>query len=77
MEVIYTFETKNSKKIENCVINLIKEYRYKKRKDFYEINIDILKKIISDCNEMILKYKKNINKKENNNIKQNLYLYLE
>ena len=41
------YETKNAKKIEACVLAQIKELRYKKRKDFYEINIDILKKIYS------------------------------
>ncbi len=79
MEVIYIFKTKNSKKIESCVINQIKEKRYKKRKDFYEIDINILKNLISDCNNMTLKYKKSLNQKGKgyNDIEQNLYLYLE
>ena len=76
MEVIYIFKTKNSKKIESCVINQIKEKRYKKRKDFYEIDINILKNLISDCNNMTLKYKKSLNQngKGYKDIEQNLYL---
>ena len=63
MEVIYVYETKDSKKIEDCVISQIKPLRYKKRKDFYEIDINILKNIISSCKNLTLKYKKKINNK--------------
>ena len=39
-------ETKDSKKVQDCVIAQIKPLRYKKRKDFYEIDINVLKNII-------------------------------
>ena len=84
MEVLYIFETKDSKKIQDCVIVQIKELRYRKRKDFYEINLNLLKKIINECSEFTLKYKKSINnniKKNKNmdggNINNNLYLYIK
>jgi len=62
MEVMYIYETKDSKKIQDCVISQIKELRYKKRKDFYEIDINLLKKIINDCTELTQKYKKSLTK---------------
>ena len=55
-------KTKDTKKIQDCVIVQIKELRYRKRKDFYEINLNLLKKIINECSEFTLKYKKSIKK---------------
>jgi phage anti-repressor protein len=78
MEVMYIYETKDSKKIQDCVIAQIKPLRYKKRKDFYEININVLKKIINDCTELTHKYKKSLtknNNQEGGTIK--LYLYIK
>jgi phage anti-repressor protein len=77
MEVMYIYETKDSKKIQDCVIAQIKPLRYKKRKDFYEIDINVLKKIINDCIELTLKYKKSLtknNKQDGGTMK--LYLYI-
>ncbi len=58
MEVLFVFETKNTEQVESCVISQIKQFRYKKRKDFYQIDIDIIKEIISSCNQLTLKLKK-------------------
>jgi hypothetical protein len=93
MEVVFVYEVDDIEKIEKCVINLIKEQRYKKRKDFYEIDKSILKKIIKDCEKLTLKYKniianKNMNKKTIANQKRslkdsklinndNLYIYIK
>ena len=77
MEVMYIYETKDSKKIQDCVIVQIKQHRYKKRKDFYEIDINVLKNIINDCSELTQKYKKSltrIQKQEGGTSK--LYLYI-
>jgi phage anti-repressor protein len=78
MEVVYIFETKNSKNIQDCVIAQIKQHRYKKRKDFYEININLLKNIIKDCTDMTKKYSKSLTKKQvgGNESKLNLFLYI-
>ena len=83
MKVVYIYETKNIKAVEACVLAQIKMCRYKKRKDFYEIDKTILKDLIKDCMDFTLKYKKKINTKKNkeqkggNHIeKQNTYLYI-
>ena len=83
MKIMLIYETKNAKKIETCVMSQIKELRYKKRKDFYEMNLKLLKNIIKDCADLTLKYKKKINNniKKNNqnggtNMDDNLYLYI-
>ena len=46
MKIVKIYETKDAGKVEKCVINQIKELRYKKRKDFYQINLNLLTKII-------------------------------
>jgi len=77
MEVMYIYETKDSKKIQDCVIAQIKPLRYKKRKDFYEIDINVLKKIINDCTELTHKYKKSLTKNNQEGGTIKLYLYIK
>lgn len=84
MKVVYIYETKNIKAIENCVLAQIKIHRYKKRKDFYQIDKKILKSLIKDCNEFTLKYKKKLNAKKSkdqeggdNTENENIYLYIK
>lgn len=81
MEVLFMYETKNLKQVEDCVIAQLKEFRYKKRKDFYQIDLDIIKKLIKSCDEMTLSYKKLINQKKSTNKKggmtENYYLYIQ
>ena len=83
MKVVYIYETKNLKAIEDCVLAQTKTHRYKKRKDFYMIDKNILKSLIKDCSELTLKYKKKLDNKKNkeqeggDNIEtENLYLYI-
>ena len=80
MKVLFIFETKNIQQIEDCVISQIKQYRYKKRKDFYQINIDIIKQLIDSCNQLTLKFKHKINKstyiKKGGSDTQNIYIYI-
>jgi phage anti-repressor protein len=75
MEVIYIYETKNMQEIEDCVIAQIKKHRYKKRKDFYQIDVNVLKSLINDCNALTLSYKKKL-KMQDGGGDNNLYLYL-
>jgi len=78
MEVVMVYETKCATEVEDCVIAQIKKHRYKKRKDFYEVNVDIIKEIINSCDKMTLKYKKKIekSKKQDGGVNNNLYLYI-
>lgn len=81
MEVVLIYETKCAKEVEDCVISQIKKYRYKKRKDFYQVNINIIKELIKSCDKMSLKYKKKIetSKKQEGGgeILNNIYLYIK
>lgn len=77
MEVIYIYETKDAKKIEDCVIAQIKEFRYKKRKDFFQIDINILKTLIKKCNNLTLSFKKKLKIDKQNGGAEHLYLYIK
>ena len=60
MKIVKIYETKDAEKVEKCVINQIKELRYRKRKDFYQIDLNLLTKLIKDCGNMTLKFKNSI-----------------
>jgi phage anti-repressor protein len=68
MKVVKIYETKNIEKVESCVIGQIKELRYKKRKDFYQIDLKLLTKLIKDCKNLTLKYKNTVNNSYDNNL---------
>ncbi len=63
--LIPLYETDYIDEVEKCLKNVLSTKQYKKRKEFYEIDIDILKELIKTCDKMSLKVRKN-----NKNIKQ-------
>ncbi len=62
MEIVFIYETKNIDEVENCLKAILKSKQYRKRKEFYQIDENILKELISTCDGMTLKVKKS-NKK--------------
>ncbi len=48
---VYIYETYDIDKIESCIKTYAKEYQYRKYKEVYKINIDLLKKLINDCSD--------------------------
>jgi phage anti-repressor protein len=62
MEIIMIYETKNIDEVENCLKSILKSTQYRKRKEFYEIDLDVLKELIDDCEKITLKAKKKPNK---------------
>ncbi len=49
LEVKYVYETDNLESVETCIKGLLKDKGYRKRKEFYEIDLDILKKLVKTC----------------------------
>lgn len=47
LEIAYVYETENIEHVEKCLKDLLKDKAYRKRKEFYEIDLDILKTLIS------------------------------
>ena len=61
VEVLYAFRTESRKRVEGCIKGLLEAKRYKKRREIYEADLDIVKKLINGCNKMSLEI---IGKKE-------------
>jgi hypothetical protein len=58
MEIVFVYESKNIDEVENCLKAVLKSTQYRKRKEFYQIDENILKELINTCNNMTLKVKK-------------------
>jgi len=59
LDIVYVYETEMIEKVENCLKGLLKDKGYRKRKEFYEIDINILKQLIKTCDCMSLAVRKN------------------
>ena len=54
LEIAYVYETDKINQVESCLKNLLKDKAYRKKREFYEIDIDILKSLIKNCECMTL-----------------------
>jgi hypothetical protein len=48
---IYIYETEDINNVELCIKNYAKEYQYRKYKEVYKIDINLLKELINNCGE--------------------------
>lgn len=62
VEVALVYESDDIEACERCLKAILKGRQYRKRKEFYEINIDLLKELIEDCDKISLKAKIKLNK---------------
>jgi len=54
IDVLFYYESDNIVSIERCIKALMKEYQYRKYKEVYKINIDIIKSLIIECDSIII-----------------------
>ena len=54
IDVLFYYESENIIKIEKCIKLLMKDYQYRKYKEVYKINIDIIKSLIEQCDSIII-----------------------
>jgi phage anti-repressor protein/predicted GIY-YIG superfamily endonuclease len=54
IEILFYYESDNIKEIESCIKTLMKKYQYRKYKEVYKINIDIIKSLIEQCDSIII-----------------------
>lgn len=76
VKVKLVFETENIDAVEACLKGLLKSYQYKKRKEFYQVDLDLLKELMQGCENLALKAK-NMNKKKSTIPLSEYYVYLE
>jgi hypothetical protein len=62
LEVLFQYETDNIDQVESCAKALMKKAQYRKYKEIYKIDLNILKKIIKNCDATINEINKNIDK---------------
>jgi superfamily II DNA or RNA helicase/phage anti-repressor protein len=66
VDIVHIYETDYIDEVEKCLKNVLSTKQYRKRKEFYQIDLDVLKELIKTCDKMSLKVRKN-----NKNIQQN------
>jgi superfamily II DNA or RNA helicase/phage anti-repressor protein len=54
IEILFYLETDDAKVVESCIKNFAKKYQYRKYKEVYEVNIDILKLLAAQCEKIKL-----------------------
>ena len=62
LEVLFQYETNNIDQVESCAKALMKKAQYRKYKEIYKIDLNILKQIIKNCDATINEINKNIDK---------------
>ena len=65
VDIVHIYETNYIVEVEKCLKNVLLTKQYRKRKEFYQIDLDVLKELIQTCDKMSLKVRKS-----NKNIKQ-------
>lgn len=49
LEIIMIYEADNIEQLETCVKNYMKKSQYRKYKEIYEVDLDIIKEVVEDC----------------------------
>jgi phage anti-repressor protein len=61
IEPLFILEVDHIDQVEKCIKNLLKKYQYRKKKEIYEVNIDIIRHACAVCNEFTQGFTKYIN----------------
>ena len=69
LEVLFQYETENIDQVESCIKSQMKKAQYRKYKEIYQVDLDIIKKLIKNCDTNITEINKEIDRK-NKKIKQ-------
>ena len=58
VDIVHIYETNYINEVEKCLKNILMTKQYRKRKEFYQIDLDVLKELIKKCDNMSLKVRK-------------------
>lgn len=50
---IIVFRVKNIHKVETCLKDILLEYQYRNKKEIYEVDVEVIKKTLYSCNDMV------------------------
>ena len=76
IEIVFMYESNNLDQLESCVKIFMKKAQYRKYKEIYEIDIDILKKTIKKCDNTLNIINNTINQNGSGKIKKNENLFM-
>jgi len=63
LEILFQYETDNIDQVEKCVKIFMKKAQYRKYKEIYQVDLDIIKKTIKNCDVEINEINKEIERK--------------
>ncbi len=63
LEIIMTYEADNIEQLESCIKAMMKKAQYRKYKEIYEVDLDIIKNVIKDCDVKLKEINDMIDKK--------------
>lgn len=63
LEVLFQYETENIDQVEKCIKVFMKKAQYRKYKEVYQVDLDIIKKTIKNCDVEINEINKEIESK--------------
>ena len=69
LDVVFVYESDNVERVESCLKDALKDKAYRKRKEFYEIDGQILKHLIENCDCMHMVIRKKANQIKDTNCK--------
>jgi uncharacterized membrane-anchored protein YjiN (DUF445 family) len=58
LDISFVYETDNVEEVENCLKHFLKNREHRKRKEFYEIDIDTIKNLALQCDCMHMKIRR-------------------
>ena len=63
LDVLFQYETDNIDQVEQCIKTMMKKAQYRKYKEIYQVDLNIIKSVIKDCDANINEINKEIEKK--------------
>lgn len=63
LEILFQYETENIDQVEKCIKVFMKKAQYRKYKEVYQVDLDIIKKTIKNCDVEINEINKEIERK--------------
>ena len=76
VEVKHIYKTSDVKGVERCLKAVLRENQYRKKKEFYQIDLESLKIIINNCGDSLSLVKKTKVSKGGGTNNSNYYIYL-
>ena len=62
IEPLFILEVNDINRVEVCIKNLVKQYKYRKGREIYQISLDLLKRACIQCNELLDSFDQSIKK---------------